>query len=150
MTPDGRLSQRKSTPWKKTTLSPRKTTPTRKMTKLAKNSPLTKSLARKLGLAVVPNVRKIAERLQRTHLPSAQTQASKLFHKPVLISSSAVSQPPDRTPVHRAGPPMGGEEGQQTGLRAAAWPIRAGETKQSCQSTQGIRRNVSKSPSTQT
>ena len=132
MTPTvGRLQERKTTQWRKTTKSPRKTTPTRKMTgkmtKLAKNSPLTTNVARKLGLTVVPNVRMIAERMQHTHLSSAQNEANKLFYKPVLIRSSAVPKPPDSTPVHRAGPPMGGEEGQQTGLRAAAWPIGAQE-----------------------
>ena len=70
----------------------------------------------------------MAEPLQRTHLSLAQTEANKTFFtKPVLISSSAGAKPPDSTPVHRAGPPMGGEEGQQTGLRAAAWPIGAQE-----------------------
>ena len=130
MTPTvGRLLERKTTQLKKQTESPRKTTPTRKMTgkmtKQAKNSPLTTSVARKLGLTFVPNVRKIAERMQHTHLSSAQNEANKLFYKPVLISSSAVPKPPDSTPVHRAGQPMGGEEGQKTGLRAAAWPIGA-------------------------
>jgi hypothetical protein len=132
MTPAvGRLPMRKTTQWKKNTQSPWKTTPpmqmTWKMTKPAKNSPLTTSVARKLGLTVVTNVRMIAERMQHTHLSSAQNEANKLFYKPVLIRSSAVPKPPDSTPVHRVGPTMGGEDGKQTGLRAAAWPIEAQE-----------------------
>ena len=83
---------------------------TGKMTKLGKNSPLVPSVARKLGMTVVPRAKHTAEQLQRTHLHSAQTEAPKFSSKPVLISSSAVTKPPDRTPVHRAGPPMGGEE----------------------------------------
>ena len=112
MTQDGRLPNLKTTNWKMTTPSPRKTTPTRKMTgkmtKLGKNSPLLPSVARKLGMTV-PRARakNTAEQLQH----SAQTEAPKFSSKPVLISSSAVTKPPDRTPVHRAGPPMGGEEG---------------------------------------
>ena len=115
MAQDGRLPTLKTTNWKMTPPSPRKTTPTRKMsgkmTKLGRNSPLVPSVARKLGMTVVTRAKHTAEQLQRTHLHSAQTEASKFSSKPVLISSSAVTKPPHSTPVHRAGPPMGGEEG---------------------------------------
>ena len=102
---------RKTTSEKKTksTSSPRKMTPTRKMTSSkTRNSPLTTSVARKLGLDRLPSVRKITERLQYTHLTSAQT----------------VAKPTGRTPVYRADRPMGGEQGQKTGFRAANKPIR--------------------------
>ena len=115
MTNDGRLPSLKTTSLKMTSSTPRKSTPrtkkTCKMTKLGQNSPLVPSVARKLGMSVVTRAKKAAEPLQRTHLPLAQTEASKIKIKPVIISNSAGAKPPDRTPVHRAGPPMGGEEG---------------------------------------
>jgi hypothetical protein len=115
MTRDGRLPVLKTTSWKMTTSSPRKNTPTRKMTgkmtNLGRNSPLVPSVARKLGMTVVIRAKQTAEQLQRTHLPLAQTEASKISSKPVMISSSAGIKPPGSTPVYRAGPPMGGEEG---------------------------------------
>ena len=115
MTRDGRLPALKTTSWKMTTSSPRKSTPTRKMTgkmtDLGRNSPLVPSVARKLGMTVVLRAKQTAEQLQRTHLPLAQTEASKISSKPVMISSSAGIKPPGSTPVYRAGPPMGGEEG---------------------------------------
>ena len=101
---------------KMTSPAPRKSTPRKKnskMTKLSQNSPLVPSVARKLGLSVVPRTKKAIEHLQRTHLPSAQTEASKVKLKPVIISSSAGAKPQNSTPVHRAGPPMGGEEGTE-------------------------------------
>ena len=64
-----------------------------------------------MGLSVVPRAVKMTEPLQRTHLPSAQIEASKSILKPVMITSSAGAKPPKITLVHRAGPPMGGEEG---------------------------------------
>ena len=114
MTQDGRLPVLKTTSWKMTTSLPQKSTPTRKMTvkmtKLARNSPLVPSVARKLGMTVVTIAKQTAEQLQRTHLLLAQTEASKISSKPVMISSSAGIKPPESTPVHRAGPTMGGEE----------------------------------------
>ena len=67
MTSERRLPIRKTTSEKKTksTSSPRKMTPTRKMTSSkTRNSPLTTSVARKLGLDRLPSVRKITERWQ--------------------------------------------------------------------------------------
>ena len=132
MTSERRLPIRKTTSEKKTksTSSPRKMTPTRKMTgkmtsSKTKNSHLTTSVARKLGLDRLPSVRKITERWQCTHLTSAQTEANFTSVKPVMISSSVVANPTVCTPVYRADRPMGGKQGQKTGFRAADKPIRA-------------------------
>jgi hypothetical protein len=108
---DGRHPNLKTTSLKTKMTSPAPRKKTSKTTKLGQNSPLVPSVARKLGLSVVPRTRKAIDHLQRTHLPSAQTEASKVKSKPVMISSSAGAKPLNSTPVLRAGPPMGGEEG---------------------------------------
>ena len=112
MTKDGRLPTLKTTSRKMTPASSRRNAPTKK-TSLGRNSPLISNVARKLGTSVVTRTKQAAELLQRTHLPLAQTEASKTSNKPVMISSNAGAKPPDSTPVNRAGPPMGGEEGDR-------------------------------------
>lgn len=109
----------------------KKMTPTKKkMTAKIKNSPVAMNVANRLGLKNLPNVKMMAERLQRTHLPPAQNEAKYKFFKvtkPIIISSSFGEQKPGCTPVNWASQPMGGKLGQRTGVQAADGPIGAGE-----------------------
>ena len=121
MSEDGRLPNLKTTPRKMTMASPgRKKNSiivkkmTGKMTGLGRNSPLKPGVVLKLGKSATFKTKQMTEPPQRTHLSLAQTEASKTFiNKPVSISSSAGAKSPDCTPVNRAGPPMGGEEGDR-------------------------------------
>ena len=120
---------KKTTAGWKTTSSPGKMTPTKKMagkmTAKTKNSLMATSVASRLGLKSLPSVRKMTDRLQGTHLPSAQIEANFQFYKQDMISCSTVKQPQECTLLNRAGPPMRAKQGQWTGVQAADQPIGA-------------------------
>jgi hypothetical protein len=125
-------SSKVTTNWKTTpSKTDKKMTPVKKkMTAKIKNSPVAMNVANRLGLKNLPNVKMMAERLQRTHLPPTQNEAKYKFCKvtiPIIISSSFGEQKPGCTPVNWASQPMGGKLGQRTGVHAADGPIGAGE-----------------------